>query len=90
MRLLHHIIACQELKPPLGKVKLSTSVPEITDLAHRKNLIHGALRDHTSLSFWFTDRHPRRKKMAICVASIGIRSRFITPWERDVECTLLC
>ena len=84
MRSLYHIIGCQELKPPLGEVKLSTSVPEITDLAHRKNVIHGALRDHTSLSFRFTDRHPRRKKMAICLPSISIRSHFITPWERDV------
>jgi len=90
MRSLYHIIGCQELKPPLGEVKLSTYVLEITDLVHREKVIRGALREHTSLSFWFTDRHPRRKKMAICVASIGIRSRFITPWERDVECTLLC
>jgi len=85
MRSLYHIIGCQELKPPLGEVKLSTYVLEITDLVHREKVIRGALRDHTSLSFWFTDRHPRRKKMAICAVSIGIRSRFITPWERDVS-----
>jgi len=62
MRSLYHIIGCQELKPPLGEVKLSTYVLEITDLVHREKVIRGALRDHKSLSFWFTDRHPRRKK----------------------------
>lgn len=75
------------ISPPaiLSRIQTTVWVRLSSQLPHR-GILHshlGALRDHTSFSFWFTNPHPARKKMALCLPSIGIKSRFITPWERD-------